>query len=214
MPQFGSYPVVTTLANADQFMLAQASSGSEKLISFANFQTAIAAVATPPGFQFSQYSSVTNNNNGGGVATASVLSGSIRGGVTIAANRLVVGSVIRWRIAGYISTSGANRSFQLLPTLQGQPLLSNFATTIGASGALTNATIIQEGSAVVVTAGGAGTFIGQGKTIIDTVIYPQAVTTTKALDTTASALIAANSVWSGGVVTDTVTITDVLFEII
>lgn len=227
MPQYSAYPLAGAITGDDLVLFHQDATGVEKLVTGTNLLAFVNAnTPTVASFLASQYTNVTNTGNGGGVQIGNALSGSIRGALTIAANRPVAGSVFKYRLSGFISTSGANRAFSIKTTLQSQIIdRGGILHTIAPDGALTNELFVYEGAATFQSIGAGGVLIGQATITIgnsahaavggrESIVYPLEKLVTSSINTTIDMDIAAITTWVGGSALDTVTITNALFEII
>lgn len=227
MPKYDTYPLAGALADDDLVLFHQDSSGVEKLVTGSELLAYVNAnTPTVASFLASQYTNVTNTGNGGGTQVADALSGSIRGDLKIAANQPVAGSVFKYRLSGFLSTSGTGRSFAIKTTLQSQLVdKGSILNTIAPDGALTNEMFVYEGAATFTTVGAGGTIIGQASLTIgntawsgvggrESITYPMGKLVTANVNTTIDMNIGALTTWVGGNALDSVTITNALFELI
>jgi hypothetical protein len=86
---------------------------------------------------FSQYTAVTISNT---TAATSLLSGSKRGSVTIPANTLIVGSVVKLTLEGYLSTTSGSQSITFALNIGGGVLINLAVGSI--TGSLSNAKLV------------------------------------------------------------------------
>jgi hypothetical protein len=217
MPQLSSYPLVTSLANDDLVPVTQDSSGATKNITFENLALSVGVLPINPAFQASQYTLVTHTGNGGGIETASILSGSIRGSLTIPANKLIVGSAFRWKISGILSASGTALSKFYNNLFLGGNLVGGtvFIGTASLQTIPVNSPYVFEGLATISTVGSGGSYYSNNRaTVYDRLITYSGTSASQSINTTIDNMIACTVSWEGGTASDTITITNALFEII
>lgn len=230
MPRFADLPAVENLAADDKLLLAQASSGQEKLVAFdlLSSRARETVVGVSPNLQASQYTSTAITGSGAGPSEQDVLTGSVRGNVIIPANSFVNGTTFRWCISCNITwgpfffipfdikvavqtPTPPNLSFAdpAYPWLTGGISTGFYLPALHPQKSL----FIAQGSMVCTSEGVNGTCVAQGNYYLDGVAATSLPWHPVRLDTTTPRKILALG-FTFGQLADVITTTNCLFELI